>query len=223
MNATILWLMAAGMGIYQGLNPPIGWLRAVGRGLETRSDRAVLLSTGSLAFGHFLSMAVLLVPVAVIIAGLPGVVLPMSALMRAGWFISFGLIGFGIYKLIRPHHPRFIVRIKPNQPLRWSFWMGLAHCGSAVMMVPMLINLTMVSTMAADMTDSATARLGADAGLAIVLSAAMTVPLFLTGSAMALAVTRRLGIGAITRYWINLDLGWAALFIVMGIMGVTMG
>ncbi|MDD2876720.1 MAG: hypothetical protein PHT60_07900 [Acidiphilium sp.] len=222
MNETALWLTAVFMGIYQGLNPPIGWLRAAGRGLETRSERAILQSTGSLAFGHFLSMVVLLVPVAILVAGLPGLVIPMGVLMRAAWLISFGLIGFGIYKLIRPHHPRFIVRIKPDQVLRWSFWMGLTHCGSAVMMVPMLINLTMVSAMAG-FSDSATQRMISDATLALTMSAAMTVPLFLTGSVVALAVTRRFGIGAITRYWINLDLGWAAMFILMGIMGVAMG
>lgn len=222
MDTTILWLMAIGMGIYQGFNPPIGWLRAVGRGLETQSERAVLISTGSLALGHFLSMIVLLVPVAVMVAGPPGLELPMALMMKLAWLVSFGLIGFGIYKLARPQHPRFIVRIKPNHPIRWSFWMGLTHCGSALMMVPTLVDLILIDPMIENTISTAAGRMSAGITVAVTLSLAMAIPLFLTGSAVAIAVTRRFGIGAVTRYWINLDAGWSGLFILMGIMGIGM-
>lgn len=58
--------------------------------------------------------------------------------------------------------------------------------------------------------------------LALVFSAAMAIPLFGTASIVATAVFRRLGLRGITRYWVNLDLGWAIMFILMGIMGLTM-
>lgn len=223
MNETLPWLMAIGMGVYQGINPPMGWLRAVGRGLETRSTRAILLSTWALAFGHFLSMVVLLVPVSVVIAVLLADRLSMMALMQAGSLASFGLIGFGVYKILRPQHPKFIARIRPDQPVRWSFCMGLTHCGSPVMMVPMLINLIMVSAWVAAFGPSSGGQVLGAVLIALVVSAAMAIPLFLTGSVVAVAVVRRFGLRAITRYWINLDLGWAAMFILMGIMGLRMG
>lgn len=223
MNPTVLWLMAIFMGVYQGFNPPIGWLRAVGRGLEARSTRAVLHSTGYLAFGHFLSMAALLIPAALAIAALPASILPMGALMWIGWVLSLVLIGFGVFKLVRPQHPRFIARIRPDQPVRWSFCMGFAHCGSPVMMVPILINLIMASAWISMFGVSSPAKLVGAALLALAVSAAMSLSLFLTGSVVAVTVFRWLGLGAITRYWINLDLGWAAMFIAMGLMGLAMG
>ena len=53
-------------------------------------------------------------------------------------------------------------------------------------------------------------------------AAAMAAALLFTASAMALLVYRRLGLGALTRYWINLDLGWAVVFIAMGVMALMM-
>ncbi|HEX7390625.1 MAG TPA: hypothetical protein VF286_10970 [Acidiphilium sp.] len=223
MDQTPIWLMAIGMGVYQGINPPMGWLRAVGSGLETRSERAVLLGTWALAFGHFLSMAVILVPLGIAFAVLNAGLLSMSAAMRAGSLASVVLIGFGAYKILRPQHPRFIARIRPDRPVHWSFCMGLTHCASPVMMVPMLINLTLMSTWAAAFGPHLGGQILGATVIALAVSAAMAVPLFLTGSAVALVVFRRLGLRAITRYWVNLDLGWAVMFVLMGIMGITMG
>lgn len=222
MHQAPLWLMAVGMGVYQGLNPPVAWLRAVGRGLETRSTLAILGKSGALAFGHFLSMVVLLVPMGVIIAALPSTVLPMDVLMRIGWVLSLMLICFGAFKLIRPNHPRFIARIPPDQSVRWSFSMGVTHCGSPVMMAPMLINLIMVGSWISVFGVSSVSRVASATLLALVLSAAMSLPLFLIGSTVAVTVFRLFGLRAITRYWINFDLGWAAMFIAMGLMGVVM-
>ena len=37
MTPEIIWLMAIGMGVYQGLHPPMGWFMVLSRGLENRS------------------------------------------------------------------------------------------------------------------------------------------------------------------------------------------
>ncbi len=222
MSVTLIWLLAVGMGVYQGLNPPIGWLLAVGRGLEKRSLRALFASTWALAFGHFLSMIVLLVPIAVLIAVLVSQQIYPVDLMQMAWFLSLTLIGFGIYKILRPQHPKFIVRIRPDQPVRWSFFMGLTHCGSPVMMVPMLINLSMVSTWLVIFGASTTGHLLGYIVLALGFSAAMAISLLVTASMVAVTVFQRLGLRGLTRCWLNLDLGWAVMFILMGIMGLTM-
>lgn len=223
MNATTLWLMAVAMGVYQGVNPPTSWLRAVGRGLETGSHRAALASTFALALGHFLAMAALLVPAALVIALLTTRdALQMDELMHAGWAVSGTLILFGFYKILYPQHPRFVARIRPRQPVRWAFFMGVTHCGSPLMMVPMLIDLLMLQSGFKICGTSALAPALDAMLLALAICLAMALPLFLTGSAMAIAIMRRLGLRAVTRYWVNLDLGWAAGFVVMGVMGFAM-
>ncbi|MEE3504358.1 hypothetical protein VNG72_23455 [Acidiphilium acidophilum] len=223
MDLRLLWLMAIVMGVYQGFNPPIAWLRAVGNGLEARSSRAVLRTTSCLAFGHFMSMVVFLVPIAIGVAELPASVLSMQTIMRVGWALSLTLIGFGVFKVLRPHHPRFIARIRPDQPIRWSFCMGIVHCGSPVMMVPALISLITAGAWISTFHMSSTAKLAGATMVALMLGGTMSLALFFTGSVVAVAVYRRLGLRAITRYWINLDLGWALMFIAMGLMGLLMG
>jgi len=58
--------------------------------------------------------------------------------------------------------------------------------------------------------------------VALGVSAAMALPQLVISLAIALAVYSRLGLKALTRYWINFDLGWAVLFIVMGTMALRM-
>ena len=58
--------------------------------------------------------------------------------------------------------------------------------------------------------------------VAFAVPAAMATALLLTSSAVAVLVYRRLGLAALTRYRINLDLGWAVVFILMGAMAFMM-
>src|SRR5438445_69646 len=58
------WLALLGLGAYHGANPGMGWLFAVGRGLQERSRRAVLGSLLPIAVGHEMSIVLLVVPVA---------------------------------------------------------------------------------------------------------------------------------------------------------------
>jgi hypothetical protein len=51
VNHTAAWLTLAGLGAYHGVNPAMGWLFAVSRGMQERSRRAVLRSL--LSFGVF--------------------------------------------------------------------------------------------------------------------------------------------------------------------------
>lgn len=209
----VVLTMAALMGVYQGLNPPMGWLFAVGRGLEHQSWRAVLGGTWSLAYGHFLAMALVLLPGAVLLA------LLLPAPMGLHPLIGIVLIAFGAFKLLRRRHPGFLARIPPSRPVRWSFAMSLVHCGSPVMMLAPLVSL--VSLGSAFMSGSA-GRVAHDGGLALLLAGAMAAPLFVTASLVAAVVYRRHGLRALTRYWFDLDLGWAAMFVAMGAMGILM-
>lgn len=212
MSLSAVLVMTALMGVYQGLNPPMGWLFAVGRGLERGSWRALLGGTGALAYGHFLAMAGVLLAGAVLLA----LVIPSAAGLQP--LLGIVLIGFGTFKLLRRRHPAFLARIPPGRPVRWSFAMALTHCGSPMMMLAPLVSVVSIEAVAA----GGPGQVAQNGLLALLLAAAMALPLFLTASVIAAVVYRRFGLRALTRYWVDLDVGWALIFVAMGAMGILM-
>jgi hypothetical protein len=52
------WFAIAGLGIFHGINPAMGWLFAVALGLHRRSRQAVLLAIPPMALGHALSIGI---------------------------------------------------------------------------------------------------------------------------------------------------------------------
>ena len=214
MGGASLWVMAVAMGAYQGLNPPMGWLYAVSRALERRSAGAVFAGTASLAAGHYAAMLALLLPAALALA------LTRANPMALEPWLGAALIGFGLFKLLRPSHPRLLARIPPGRPMRWSFAMALAHCGSPVMMLGPLASVLFLLEPACP---SLGPRLCWFAAAAFAVPGAMAAAMLLTASAMAVLVYRVLGLKALTRFWINLDLGWAVAFLAMGAMALSMG
>jgi hypothetical protein len=53
-----LWLAIAGLGLFHGINPAMGWLFAVALGLNRRSERVVWLALLPIGLGHALAVAV---------------------------------------------------------------------------------------------------------------------------------------------------------------------
>ncbi|MGH7727430.1 MAG: hypothetical protein ACREM2_01390 [Vulcanimicrobiaceae bacterium] len=212
------------MGLYQGLNPPMGWLLAAGRALQQRSARPLIGTVAALAFGHYLAMLSVLVPVALLLAwSTRHPELPFASLyLQPGLLLSFVgvvLAGFGVYKLMRPRHPILLARVHPNRRVRWSFLMAHLHCGSPVMMLAPFLALA---------AHYATPMSGASASafllpLAVLVPAVMVLTLALVAGGVALVVWRFLGLGALTRVWLNFDLGWAVVFLLMATMALTMG
>jgi hypothetical protein len=207
--------MVAGMGAYQGLNPSMGWLYAVARALELRSTKAALRGTAALAAGHYVAMLAVLLPAALVLA------LTAADPMAIQPWLGVALIGFGLFKLYRPSHPRFLVRIPPDRPTLWSFAMAVTHCGSPMMMLGPLTSLLMLLELGG-LARPMGARLGWFSAAAFVVPAGMAATLLVTASIVAVLVYRRLGLRALTRYWVNLDLGWAIVFLAMGVMALTM-
>ncbi len=87
------------LGAYHGINPGMGWLFAVARGMQEHRTRAVVWSLPPIALGHALSIGVV-----VLIAQLAQVALPMQYI-RIG--VAVMLVGLGVYKLIRSRHFRW--------------------------------------------------------------------------------------------------------------------
>src|SRR5437667_214960 len=83
MSLSWPWLLLAGLGMYHGLNPAMGWLFAVALGLHRGSRAVVLQSMVPIALGHMASIA--LVAATAVIAWLVYDWLGLDFLRR-GWF-----------------------------------------------------------------------------------------------------------------------------------------
>ncbi len=135
MTAWWPWDVLIILGAYHGLNPGMGWLFAVARGLQERRRSAVWESFLPIAIGHEAAIAVIVV----LVAGAQFLIAP-QALRIVGAVV---LLGFALYRLWRKHaHPRgFGMRIGPRGLFGWSFLMSSAH-GAGLMLVPILLKLS---------------------------------------------------------------------------------
>lgn len=118
------------LGAFHGLNPAMGWLFAVARGLQERSRMAMLWSLPVIAAGHAASVAVVAVA-----ATVTGSLVASRAVAIGGGTI---LVGFGLWRLLSRRHFRWVgMRISLPQLAAWSFLMSSAH-GAGLMLLPVL-------------------------------------------------------------------------------------
>jgi hypothetical protein len=202
------WLAVVALGAYHGLNPGMGWLFAVSNGMQARRASGVFLALPPIALGHLLAMAAALLPFTVL-----GLYLERLNEIRAA--AGLILLTFGVYKLFSRRHPRFLARIGPSHLTLWSFLMATAH-GAGLMLVPLVLVFC---------TDPRSVHGGHRAllevargglGLTLIAVTVHTAAMVLVGGAIAWVVYRYLGLGLLRRSWLNLDLLWAGLLIVVG-------
>jgi len=226
LNATAaLWLTVVAIGVYHGLNPAMGWPLAVANGMAARRDGAVFATLLPLGGGHFMAMAVVLVPFAWL-----SWYVEWSRAIRLG--AGALVLLFGVYKLIERRHPRALARIRPTQLAWWSFLMATAH-GAGLMLVPFMLGLCATAPAAVDASRAAAVRdLGhasvmnymaqSNVATATAVAVVHTLAMMLAGLAMAWAVYRYLGLRFLRRAWLNLDLVWGASLVIAGAAGVGM-
>ena len=207
------WLALGLLGAYHGLNPAMGWLFAVALGLQERKLSAVLKSLVPIAFGHELAIAA-----AVMLVGLAELVAARELLRAAGALV---LVGFGIFKLLRPRwHPRWVgMRVSQRDLVLWSFLMSSAH-GAGLMLLPLLLGLP-APAHAEDVVAHALPSGGlAGASLLQDLAAVLvhTLAMLAVAALVAVVVYTRLGVGVLRRAWINLDALWAAVLVLAGVL-----
>ena len=125
------WIALFGLGAFHGVNPGMGWLFAVALGLQEQRRGAVLAALPPIALGHALSIAAVL---AVLWAARES--LPTWGLKAVA---AAGILGFGLYRLIRARHPGWVgMRVGFRDLTAWSFLMASAH-GAGLMLVPILL------------------------------------------------------------------------------------
>jgi hypothetical protein len=195
------WIVIAGLGVYHGVNPAMGWLFAVALGLHRGNQRIVLLSLVPIALGHLGAIA------AVVAAFLMlGSVVDRTLLARLA---ACALIGWAIWHALRGHRGRPLVGMQVGLLglLAWSFVMAGAH-GAGLMLIPALLPLC------ASLPSPATgvAVLPALAALGV-----HTATMLATIAMISLAVYNWVDVGFLRRGWINLDLVWSGALVVCGI------
>ncbi len=212
MDGVWPWVTLCLLGAYHGLNPGMGWLFAVGLGLQEGSRGAVRRALVPIAVGHELSVAVVVVVLGGALAAGPA-----AAVRTVGAVV---LVGFGALKLLRPRHPRWVgFRVDRRQLTAWSFLMSSAH-GAGLMLLPVLLGLPALAGGAADAPEHELLALGAGgvslwwgAAAVVVHSTAMLAVM----GVVAVIVYEKVGLGVLRRAWVNVDLVWAATLVVAGV------
>ncbi len=190
------------LGAYHGINPGMGWLFAVARGMQEHRARAVAWSLPPIALGHALSIGVV-----VLIAGLAQVVLPL-VYIRIG--VAGVLVGLGVYKLIRTRHFRWGgMQVGFRELTIWSFLMASAH-GAGLMVLPLVL--------AGPYAHHHAGTQGAASGVWATLI--HTLGYFTVTAAVALLVYQKFGLAMLRRSWFNLDLIWAIALVVTGFVAL---
>jgi hypothetical protein len=207
------WLTLAALGAYHGLNPAMGWLFAVALGLQEQRRGAVLQALPPIALGHAISISL-----AVLVVGVAQIVVPLDTLRYA---CAGVLILFGLYKLARRRHPRWVgMRVGFRDLTAWSFLMATAH-GAGLMLIPALLGLSSAEQTHAH--HGAHAAHAGPTGSATVLAdlavvGLHTLAMFAVMGVLAIAVYEKLGVMILKRTWFNLDLLWAWTLVAAGVI-----
>ena len=217
MHETSLpWISLLVLGAAHGINPAMGWLFAVGRGLHERDGRAVWRALGPLAAGHALAIGA-----TVALAVAFGQMLPLRGLRL---LVGGSLLFLGVDSLRRHRHIAFGGMNKSAGELAtWSFLVASAH-GAGLMVLPFVLGAAAPASVAHRHHGAAPSL--AAAGIAGVTPATLAVPLIHTlgylvvTTALAVVVYEKVGLGILRRAWINLHAIWALALIGTGIVSV---
>lgn len=194
-----VWATLFLLGAYHGINPGMGWLFAVARGMQEHRARAVAWSLPPIALGHALSIGVV-----VLIAGLAQAALPLEY-VRIG--VAVALVGLGISKLIRSRHFRWGgMQVGFRDLTIWSFLMASAH-GAGLMVMPVVL--------AGPHAHHYAGTRGAVSGVWATL--VHTLGYFTVTASVALLVYHKFGLAMLRRSWFNLDLLWAIALVITGL------
>jgi uncharacterized membrane protein (UPF0136 family) len=217
VNGLWPWLTLFGLGAFHGINPAMGWLFAVGLGLQEQKRAAVLRALPPIVLGHALSIGIIIAAVL-----LARVSVPHFALKIAAAAILFA---FGLYRLFRSRHPNWVgMRVGFGDLTLWSFVMASAH-GAGLMLIPLFLR-SRPQTLAPG--ETMTAHIHASHGLEFanfntpsLLMSSIAVHTFgylLVTAFVAILVYEKLGIGILRRAWFNVDVFWMLALMVTGLL-----
>lgn len=226
LEFSLPWVTLLLLGLFHGINPGMGWLFAVGLGLQEQRRSAVWGALLPLALGHILAIGG-----TILAAGIVGLVLPLHILK---WIVAAALVGMGLYQLLRGYHPRYGgMQVGALELTIWSFLMAAAH-GAGLMVLPFVFGSAsaaesgaashMQMTAGHAASSAHTDHVGVLAGLPqepiVGLLAALvhTLGYLVVMGIVAVVVYEKFGLRLLRSAWINLDLIWAAALILTGLV-----
>jgi hypothetical protein len=212
--SSLPWLSLLALGAAHGINPAMGWLFAVGRGLQERDRRAVWRALGPLALGHSVAIAV-----AVLLAITLGQVLPMRWLR---WIVAGALLAVGVDGLVHHRHVRLGgMRVNARELATWSFLMASVH-GAGLMVLPVMLGAAAARPPAALHHHHASVAAGIGVVDPIGVTAALihTLGYLAVTAALAVLVYEKLGLRILRRAWINVNVLWSVALIVAAAMAI---
>ena len=196
------------LGAYHGINPGMGWLFAVALGMQQNSARGVWRALPPIALGHGLSVGAVLLA-----AGLAQIVVPLSALKVA---VASILLAFGLYRLWRHRHPRYGgMQVGFRDLTTWSFLMASAH-GAGFMVLPFVMSMS--ADVDAEAASSSHAHYMATEWTGAMFLGVHTLSYLAVMALVAWIVYRWVGLALLRRAWLNLDLLWAGVLVVTGLV-----
>lgn len=209
------WVVLLLLGAFHGINPGMGWLFAVALGLQEQRLHAVFRALLPIALGHALSIAAVL-----LLVGMIQVILPERLLHLLSAAVLFG---FGLYKLIRSRHPRWVgMRVDFKDLTLWSFLMATAH-GAGLMLVPVLLKWPAQDYAHAQLIQELSPHfITTSLGLLLAAVAVHTLSMLLVTAAIAGLVYEKLGLAILRQAWFNLDWVWAGALILTGLFVVML-
>jgi hypothetical protein len=198
-----------GLGIMHGINPAMGWLFAVGLGLQEGDRRAVWRAIPPLALGHALAIA------GTVAVGLAvGIVLPLWVLK---WVVAATLVTFGVDRIVRDRHPRWVgMQVGSRDLTLWSLLMASAH-GAGLMVLPFVLGST--ETMPGEGHMQHMAAMGLSLPFGGIQATLLHTTGYLAATALVAAVVyEKLGLRLLARLWFNLDLLWGVALVATGVL-----
>ncbi|NMO51317.1 hypothetical protein HH310_08960 [Actinoplanes sp. TBRC 11911] len=203
----------AALGAFHGLNPAMGWLFSVARGMQERSRRVLLMSLPPIAAGHLASVAI----VAAIVSATESV-LAANVVGIAGGLL---LVGFGLWRLLSERHFRWAgMRLSTAQLAGWSFLMSSAH-GAGLMLLPVLATTTVATHMDHSMPGAPLAGTPVAALTGLSAAGVHTLAMFTVMAGCAVIVYEFVGVRFLRRSWFNMDKLWAGVMVGAGALTIA--
>jgi hypothetical protein len=190
----------------------MGWLFAVGLGLQEQRRAAVFRALPPMVLGHALSIGIIIAALLVARVSVPHGVLKIVA--------AAILFAFGLYRLLRSRHPTWVgMRVGFGDLTLWSFVMASAH-GAGLMLVPFFLQSPGAGEShhhdAHQMHAWAFANFNAPS-LLIMAVVIHTLGYLLTTALVAIVVYEKLGVAILRRAWFNIDLVWMLALMITGV------
>jgi uncharacterized membrane protein (UPF0136 family) len=212
------WLTLFGLGAFHGINPAMGWLFAVGLGLQEQKRTAVLRALPPIALGHALSIGIIIAAVLLARISVPRLALKIAA--------AAILFAFGLYRLFRSRHPNWVgMRVGFGDLTLWSFVMASAH-GAGLMLIPLFLKSPPQApaqhggAMAMHMHPTHGLEIANFSTPSLLTSsiAVHTLGYLLVTGLIAILVYERLGVGILRRAWFNVDMFWMLALMITGLL-----